>query len=82
MTDLIRARLETHLIDFLGFEPDQVGPEIARRHRVAGGDIKAMLAISRDEIDVDRVERGAESLGLQEIWASVSRPGNSGDVDR
>ena len=37
MTDLIRARLETHLIDFLGFEPDQVGPEIARRHRVAGG---------------------------------------------
>ncbi len=37
MTELVRARLTTHLIDSLGLEPDQVGPEIARRHRVAGG---------------------------------------------
>ena len=35
-------------------------------------DIKAMLEISGDEIDVERVERGAEALGLQEIWSSVS----------
>ena len=31
-----------------------------------------MLEISGDEIDVERVERGAEALGLQEIWSSVS----------
>ena len=37
MTDLVRARLTTHLTDSLGLEPDQVGPEIARRHRIAGG---------------------------------------------
>jgi hypothetical protein len=37
MTELVRARLTTHLIDSLGFEPDQVGAEIARRHRIAGG---------------------------------------------
>ena len=37
MTELVRARLMTHLVDSLGMEPDQVGPEIARRHRVAGG---------------------------------------------
>ena len=37
MTELVRARLTAHLIDSLGFDPDQVGPEIARRHRVAGG---------------------------------------------
>ena len=37
MTELVRARLKAHLIDSLGFDPDQVGPEIARRHRVAGG---------------------------------------------
>ena len=43
-------------------------------------DIKAMLKISGDEIDVDRVERGAEALGLQEIWSSVSRPRNSGEI--
>jgi len=43
-------------------------------------DIKAMLEISGDEIDTDRVERGAEALGLQEIWSSVSRPGDSGEI--
>ncbi len=43
-------------------------------------DIKAMLEISGDEIDVDRVERGAEALGLQEIWSTVSRPLNSGET--
>ncbi len=37
MTELVRARLKTHLIDSLGLGPDQVGPEIARRHGVAGG---------------------------------------------
>ena len=37
MTELVRARLTTHLTDSLGFEPDQVGVEIARRHHVAGG---------------------------------------------
>ena len=37
MTELVRARLATHLTDAKGFEPDQVGPEIARRHRIAGG---------------------------------------------
>ena len=37
MADFVRARLTAHLVDSLGFEPDQVGPEIARRHRVAGG---------------------------------------------
>ncbi|HIF21670.1 MAG TPA: hypothetical protein EYQ27_07095 [Gemmatimonadetes bacterium] len=34
-------------------------------------DIKAMLEISGAEIDVDRVERRAEGLGLQELWASI-----------
>ena len=43
-------------------------------------DIKAMLEISGDEIDMDRVERGAEALGLQEIWSSVSRPRHSGEI--
>lgn len=43
-------------------------------------DIKAMIEISGDVIDVDRVERGAEALGLQEIWSSVSRPRNSGEI--
>ncbi len=37
MTELVRARLPTHLIDSLGLETDEVGPEIARRRRVAGG---------------------------------------------
>ena len=37
MTELLRARLTTHLIDSLGIEADQVGAEIARRRRVAGG---------------------------------------------
>lgn len=37
MTELVRARLTTHLIDVKGLAPDQVGAEIARRHRVAGG---------------------------------------------
>jgi hypothetical protein len=37
MTELVRARLAVHLTDTLGFEPDQVGVEIARRHRIAGG---------------------------------------------
>ncbi len=43
-------------------------------------DIKAMLEISGNEIDVDRVERGVEVLGLQEAWSSVSRPGDSGEM--
>ena len=43
-------------------------------------DIKAMMEISGHEIDVDRVERGAEALGLQEIWSTVSRPINSGET--
>ncbi len=34
-------------------------------------DIKAMLEISGTEIDVDRVARGAEALGIQEQWSSV-----------
>lgn len=43
-------------------------------------DIRAMLEISGDEIDVDRVERGAGALGLLEIWRTVSRPRDSGEV--
>ena len=37
MTELVRARLTTHLTDSLGLDPDQVGPEIARRRHIAGG---------------------------------------------
>ena len=37
MTELVRARLTTHLTDFLGLESEQVGAEIARRRRIAGG---------------------------------------------
>ena len=37
MTELVHARLTAHLTDALGFEPDRVGEEIARRHRIAGG---------------------------------------------
>ena len=37
MTELVRARLTAHLVELMGFEPDEVGAEIARRHRVAGG---------------------------------------------
>ena len=43
-------------------------------------DIRAMLEISGDEIDVDRVERGAKSLDLREIWTTVSRPWDSGEA--
>ena len=37
MTELVRARLSTHLTESLGLEPDQIGPEISRRHRIASG---------------------------------------------
>ena len=37
MTELVRARLTAHLTESMGFEPDEVGAEIARRHRVASG---------------------------------------------
>ncbi len=43
-------------------------------------DVRAMLEISGDQIDVDRVERGAEALDLSEVWTSVSRPRDSAEV--
>ena len=43
-------------------------------------DVRAMLEISGDEIDLDRIERGAEALDLGEIWKSVSRPRDSGEA--
>lgn len=36
MTDLVRARLATHLTEWVGLPPDQVADEVARRRRVAG----------------------------------------------
>jgi len=44
-------------------------------------DIKAMLEISGDEIDVERVERGAEALGLQKSGRrSLSRDSRSQEL--
>jgi len=43
-------------------------------------DVKAMLEISGDAIDVDRVERGVEGMDLREIWPLVYRPRDSGEV--
>lgn len=43
-------------------------------------DVRAMLEISGDEIDMDRIDRGAEALDLGEIWKSVSRLRDSGEV--
>ena len=43
-------------------------------------DVRAMLEISGDEIDVDRVERGVEGMDLREIWTLVYRPRDSGEV--
>ncbi len=40
-------------------------------------DVRAMLEISGGEIDVDRIERGVEALGLLEVWTTVSRPRDS-----
>ena len=43
-------------------------------------DVRAMLEISGDAIDVDRIVRGAKDLGLLEIWGAASRPRDSGET--
>jgi hypothetical protein len=42
-------------------------------------DVRAMLDISHDVMDVDRIERGAKALGLLEIWTAVSGPRGSSE---
>ena len=49
-----------------------LGPEylLADKHL---RDVRAMLEISGDEIDVDRIERGVNALNLLEVWTAVSQ---------
>ena len=40
-------------------------------------DVRAMLEISGDDMDLDRIDRGVRALDLLEIWTVVARPRDS-----